>query len=143
MQKLKLFFCLAICLLAVGCTTITKSGSFIDMSNMDSQSLINDVSDQLTSVLPPAKNTLFYCSENYVNDAFFNDLLSTLRGKGYAIEEKNTRASSDCLLYVLDTLDTNSYRFTLYIDSRRQLSRAYQEQNGVFIPVSGWSFKYE
>ena len=56
-------------------------------------------------------------------------------GDGYT--EHDTRLLNLPLKYIVDHLEQNSYRVTVYLPEA-VLSRAYSIENGVFTPLGSW-----
>lgn len=99
----------------------------------------DDVLSLLTERYPPAVTELSLVHAINKKDRFGSSLINEMRQQGYAVHEFGNETSRDVkeFAYTLDYIE-NFYRITLYVDETR-LSRAYVEESGEHVPLSGWS----
>jgi hypothetical protein len=147
--------CSLLCVLGLaGCATPpTPYGNFIGQAPAGyDRTIAEDAVRQLASVYPPA-NTRFEVRQA-TSDAFGRQMMTSLRGKGYAVREAGptavapavtargdtgaTAATSPVLplQYVLDR-PAGLVRVTLLI-GEQSLTRAYLAQNGALHPAGAW-----
>ncbi|EKT4503793.1 TPA: conjugal transfer protein TrbH [Pseudomonas aeruginosa] len=148
-----------IALLAVlaGCAS-KPYGNFLENAPLSTnQKLAADSVKQLVAVYPPASTRLNLVHE--APDAYGRALVSTLRARGYALQEVTDEAAKKpveskpapataypaspglALSYVIDNpTDTNLYRVTLTVGSQ-SLTRAYVAQNNTVHPAGEWTRK--
>lgn len=149
MKKFLMITCLA---LLSACAT--QTGNYSNASPDISESMASDVANYLNSAYSPAKTQLNFTNEIPVNDYFGLSLQDNLRQKGFAVQlhaknspskieqdkavtEIDTRLLNLPLKYIVDHLDSNHYRVTVYLPEA-VLSRAYSIENGVFTPLGSW-----
>lgn len=131
------------------CTS--QIGNFSNASASVLDSMANDVSNYLNQTYSPAKTQFNFDHEISESDYFGLTLQDNLRQKGFAVKlnPKNGKAlnlenteTTPGLLnipvkYIVDSLEENSYRVTLYI-SDSIISRAYSVNRGQFISLGNW-----
>ena len=133
-------------------------GNFIENAPVTTnQVLAADTVKQLMLVYPPASTRLNMVHE--APDAYGRALISTLRARGYALQEvtaqttkkpdpaKATTATAYPAMpgldmsYILDNpAQTNLYRVTLTV-GYQSLTRAYVAQNNTVLPAGAWTRK--
>jgi hypothetical protein len=159
-------FALAALLLAAlsGCANRpqlnSSLGNFIADPPADfGKKIANDAMKQILAAYPPAR-TRFDLQQTAL-DPFGTSLVTSLRAKGYALQElkpesgasgnargqdngalrrklEGTGAERLPLGYVLDQAnESNLYRVTLWV-GKQALSRAYVVQNGSVFPAGSW-----
>lgn len=143
----KLIIILAFILSA--CTS--KMGNYSNASPSVSEAMASDVSSYLNEAYSPAKTQFNFDKEIQPTDYFGLTLQDNLRQKGFAIKlnskndsklnKENTETDSRLLnisvKYIVDTLDNNTYRVTLYL-SDSIISRAYSIEKGDFNSLGNW-----
>jgi hypothetical protein len=140
-------------LLAVlaGCTMLRMPptadyGSFAaNASPADDKKMVDDAVKKLVTLYPPALTR--FNLRHAAADPFGTALVTTLRAKGYALQEYKTsaakpgaagKASNRALAYVFDQpAGTDLYRVTLMIDNQ-SLSRVYQAKDGSVAAAGYW-----
>lgn len=133
-------------------------GNFLKNAPLSTnQKLAADSVKQFIAVYPPASTRLNLVHE--APDAYGRALISTLRARGYALQEVTNEAAKSAaeskpapataypaspglaLSYVIDNpTDTNLYRVTLTVGSQ-SLTRAYVAQNSTVLPAGEWTRK--
>ena len=151
MKKFLMIACLA---LLSACAT--QTGNYSNASPDVSEAMASDVANYIDRSYSPAKTQLNFTNEIPVNDYFGLSLQDNLRKKGFAVQlhaknkqsqnmseqdkavtEPDTRLLNLPLRYIVDHLDANSYRVTVYLPES-VFSRAYSIENGVFTPLGNW-----
>lgn len=150
---MKMIFTLAFALLLTGCASSPWGNFAQDAAPATNRALATDAVTQMVVVFPPASTRLNMT--HATPDAFGRDLLSSLRARGYSVQEfaedghasevantTNTAAPKGLSLsYVVDTpLETNLYRVTLKV-GYQMLTRAYVAQNNTVQPAGAWTRK--
>ncbi|WP_430231239.1 hypothetical protein [Nitrosomonas communis] len=141
MERLKwLMALLSLCAVA-GCVTTPYGAHVEDLSDTDSQTIVQDVARQLVQLYPPASTNFNLKYE--VRDGFGRGLVETLRHEGYAIQEHkpsvasaSTPNSGTSLAYILDR-HHELFRISIMADDQR-LSRAYLRKDNVIHPAGHW-----
>ncbi len=108
--------------------------------------LVADTVTQLASLYPPAATKLILEQGISKDDEYGLTLLTTLRNKGYAVQEYSPErpvleASGVRLGYVIDApakAQPNIYRIKVKAGSNT-LTRAYEARNDVITPAGAWS----
>lgn len=146
---------LAFAFLALLSGCATQTGNYANASPEISEAMASDVANYLDKAYSPAKTQLNFTNEISINDYFGLSLQDNLRQKGFAVQlhskneqsqnieqnkaitEHDTRLLNLPLKYIVDHLEQNSYRVTVYLPEA-VLSRAYSIENGVFTPLGSW-----
>jgi hypothetical protein len=125
-----------------GCrATGVQYGNFLpDTPTATGDTLARDAVKQLLIVYPPARNRLDL--QHDTTDAFGQVLVTTLRGKGYAVQEFQPAPAAAStalpLRYVVDQASgTDLVRVTLLVGAQ-SLTRAYLIRNGTTAPAGAW-----
>lgn len=148
---------LALLATLAGCAS-KPYGNFAENASLTTnQTLAADTAKQLMAVYPPASTRLNLVHE--APDAYGRTLVSTLRAKGYALQEitdqqpkgeapKPIKAATVypagpglSMSYVIDNPpETNLYRVTVTV-GYQSLTRAYVAQNNTVQPAGAWTRK--
>ena len=148
---------LALLATLAGCAS-KPYGNFIENAPLSTnQTLAADTVKQLVSVYPPASTRFNLVHET--PDAYGRALISSLRAKGYALQEGGEQSAKEAeaaksavaaansavqglsLSYVIDNPpETNLYRVTLKV-GYQSLTRAYVAQNNTVHPAGAWTRK--
>ncbi|WP_165544821.1 hypothetical protein [Pasteurella multocida] len=129
----------------------SKIGNYSNASPSISEAMASDVSSYLHKAYSPAKTQFNFDNEIQSTDYFGLTLQDNLRQKGFAIKlspknnkqlnqenmESDSRLLNISVKYIVDTLDHNSYRVTLYL-SDAVISRAYSTEQGNFTSLGSW-----
>lgn len=128
-----------------GCTT-AKYGNFTSHTPYELNiTLVTDTVHQLESLYPPASTQINIAQAIAKTDTFGNDLITTLRNHGYAVQEyleKQPLPDEGLgLRYIIDVpaISTQKlYRIQLMVGADT-LTRAYVAQNDTVIPAGSWA----
>jgi hypothetical protein len=136
-----------------GCAVLHQTapatyGSFApNASPADDKKVVEDTVQKLVTLYPPALTR--FSLRHPASDPFGTALVTSLRAKGYALQEYKAasrsgtvdKASSRKLSYVFDQLaGTDLYRVTLTIDDQ-SLSRVYRTKDGNVAAAGYWMRK--
>ncbi|MDG6882811.1 conjugal transfer protein TrbH [Phocoenobacter uteri] len=142
---MKKFILSIMCIVLVGCSS--KFGNYSNASVDISSAMAQDVTEQLNSFYSPATTLFKFKNSIPPSDHFGLMLQDNLRQKGFAIQLKvvnsNTGNNQDIglstlpLSYIVDKLDTKSYRVTVYLPEAI-FSRAYSIDEGKFQKIGNW-----
>lgn len=151
---MKKILMLAYLALVSGCAT--QTGNYSNASPEISEAMASDVANYLDKAYSPAKTQLNFTNEISVNDYFGLSLQDNLRQKGFAVQlhsknsqsqntteqnkavtELDTRLLNLPLKYIVDHLEKDSYRVTIYLPEAI-LNRAYSIEGGTFTPLGSW-----
>lgn len=145
MKPLTLFFPLFVAM--AGCAMpVSQYGNLVANAPTGMNvKLVADTVTQLESLYPPAATKLILEQRISNDDEFGITLLTTLRNKGYAVQEylpdqPMLEASGVSLGYVIDAPAKvqNIYRIKVKAGTNI-LTRAYTAQNDAITPAGAWS----
>ena len=133
MKKFLMIACLA---LLSACAT--QTGNYSNASPDVSEAMASDVANYIDRSYSPAKTQLNFTNEIPVNELHAKNKQSqNMSEQDKAVTELDTRLLNLPLRYIVDHLDANSYRVTVYLPES-VFSRAYSIENGVFTPLGNW-----
>lgn len=128
----------------------SQLGNFSHASTSELNAMAQDVSDYLNQAYSPAKTQFSFENKISESDYFGLTLQENLRQKGFAVKlsqkteksnlenaETDPRLLNIPVKYVVDGLDDNNYRVTLYFPDS-VISRAYATNRGRFTSLGAW-----
>jgi len=128
--------------LVTGCAT-PKYGNLTTNAPYDvNLSIVDDAVQRLETLYPPASTQLNIGQPVAKTDTFGNNLVNSLRNKGYAVQEyseKSRPSDGLTLRYILDASSaTELYRLKLIVGGD-VLTRAYTDYNNMLAPAGSWA----
>ncbi|WP_347990369.1 hypothetical protein [Methylomonas sp. AM2-LC] len=130
--------------MAAGCAT-PKYGNLMAAKNTPyglNAKLVDDAVTKLEALYPPASTQFNIGQPILPNDNFGQELISTLRNHGYAVQEFSKKQPVDIqtgtsLRYIIDPYQ-ELYRIKLLVGAYT-LTRAYIEQDDSIVPAGSWA----